>query len=307
MRARSWRPTRDWERPRVAAFVGGARVAAGALVLEEAGLPCYPFPERAVAALGGMALLVRRRRGRRTVTASALSPAVLAALAGLRTLGRSRLGMPELAPVLAASGIAVAAPVLVKTADEVGLAAAEVGFPVALKIVSPDISHKTEVGGVRLGLSSAEAVADAARAMYERAHRERPQATIAGFAVQPMVSPGKELLLGAIRDPQFGPIVMVGLGGIYVEILRDVATRLAPVDPDEALAMLEELRLAPVLHGVRGEPPVDLPALAAAVARFSMLVAATGDFAELELNPLVVGPAQVVAVDARGTLQTQRP
>ena len=140
--------------------------------------------------------------------------------------------------------------------------------------------------------------------MYERAHRERPQATIDGFAVQPMVSPGKELLLGAIRDPQFGPIVMVGFGGIYVEILRDVATRLAPVESDEALAMLEELRLAPVLHGVRGEPPVDLPALAAAVARFSTLVGATGDFAELELNPLVVGPAQVVAVDARGTLRT---
>ena len=177
--------------------------------------------------------------------------------------------------MLAACGIAVAAPVAVKDAEQAGAAAARVGFPVALKLVSPDISHKTEVGGVRLGLDSVAAVIEAAREMRARATRERPQAVLEGFAVQPMVPPGKELLLGSVRDGQFGPLVMVGFGGVYVEVFRDTAVRLTPVDGDEALSMLEGLRLAPLLHGVRGEPPVDLPALAAAVARFSTLCTAS--------------------------------
>jgi acetyltransferase len=295
--------TRGWSCPVAAAFVGGARVAAGARALEDAGVPCYSFPERAVDALGGMALLARRRRARRGVATAPPAPAeALAALADLRAAGRLRPGILELAPVLVACGIAVATQVAVKTADEAGVAAARIGFPVALKIVSPDISHKTDVGGVRVGLGSAEIVVEAARAMHERATRERPEAALEGFVVQPMVAPGKELLLGAVRDPQFGPLVMVGFGGIYVEVLRDVATRLAPVDRDAALMMLEELRLAPVLHGVRGQPPVDLPALAATVARFSALVAQTAGLEEMELNPLVVGTSSVVAVDARATL-----
>jgi hypothetical protein len=178
-----------------------------------------------------------------------------------------------------------------------------VGFPIALKLLSPDISHKTDVGGVRLGLGSAAAVEEAARAMQARAARARPDATIEGFAVQPMVAPGKELLLGSVRDPQFGPLVMVGFGGIYVEVLRDTAARLAPVDADEARAMLEELRLAPVLHGVRGEPPVDLRALAVTIARFSALAAGAPGLEELELNPLVAGASGAVAVDARATLE----
>ncbi len=294
--------TRSWTCPVAAAFVGGARVAAGARVLEDAGLPCYAFPERAVAALGGMALVTRRRRVRRVTPATPPPAEALDALAALRASGRLRAGMSDLAPVLAACGIAVAAPVVVKTPDEAGAAAARVGFPVALKIVSPPISHKTEVGGVRLGLGSAAAVTEAARAMHERVARERPDASIDGFAVQPMVPPGKELLLGAVRDPQFGPVVMVGFGGIYVEILRDTASRLAPIDPGEALVMLDELRLAPLLHGVRGEAPVDLPALAATVARFSALVAAAPGLQELEINPLVAGSSAVIAVDARATL-----
>ena len=289
--------TRDWRLPIAAAFVGGARVRPGVQALDEAGLPCYPFPERAVAALGGLALFAGRRRA--GGPDRKLGTSVSTRFAGQRA---ARLGIPELAPVLAAHGIAVAAPVMAKDEENAAVAAAGVGFPVALKIVSPDISHKTEVGGVRLGLTSPAAVSDAARAMRQRAARERPGARIAGFAVQPMVAPGKELLLGSVRDPQFGPLVMVGFGGIYVEVLRDTATRLAPVDEDEARAMLDELRLAPLLHGVRGEPPVDLAALAGAIARFSQLCADEAALTELEINPLVASPAGVVAVDARATL-----
>jgi acetyl coenzyme A synthetase (ADP forming)-like protein len=295
--------TRGWPLPIAAAFVGGARVSPGAHALDEAGLPCYAFPERAVAALGGLALLATRRRARRDHAEPQASEApARGALASLRAAGRLRLGMPDLAPVLAACGIRAAAPITVETEAEAGEAASQVGFPVALKIVSPEISHKTEVGGVSLGLASPVAVVEAARSMRERVGRERPDASIRGFAIQPMVSPGIEVLLGSVRDPQFGPLVMVGFGGIYVEILRDTATRLAPVDSSEARAMLDELRLAPLLHGARGNPAVDLAALAGTVARFSRLVVDEPALTELEINPLIVSASGVIAVDARASL-----
>jgi acetyltransferase len=293
--------TRDWPLPIAAAFVGGARVRPGRHALDEAGVPCYPFPERAVAALGGLALLASRRRA---VRAREVPKSVEHSepLARLSAMGAVRLGMPELAAVLTARGIAVAAPVTVKTEDEAGVAAARMGFPLALKIVSPDITHKTDIGGVTLGLTSSAAVVEAAHTMRARARRERPAAHIEGFAIQPMVAPGKELLLGSVRDPQFGPLVVVGFGGIYVEVLHDTATRLAPVDESEARTMLDELRVAPLLHGVRGEPAVDLAAVVATIARFSRLCADEPALAELEINPLVASPSGAIALDARATL-----
>ena len=172
----------------------------------------------------------------------------------------------------------------------------------ALKIASPDISHKTDVGGVSLGLTSPAEVGRAAAAMLARVREHRPDAAIQGFIVQPMAPPGKELLLGAVRDPQFGPLVMVGFGGIYVEVLRDTAMRLAPVSPAEALRMLDELKTIALLRGVRGEPPVDFPALAETISRFGQLAVDCPDLTEMELNPLVASPTGVVAVDARATL-----
>jgi acetyltransferase len=292
--------TRGWSIPVVSAFVGGPRVAPGSAALEEAGIPCYPFPERAVGALGGMALVGEARRQRSAPTPAIPRPdGVWSELQALRASGVERLGLLDLQPVLAAYGIRVAEAHLAATADAAAAVAAQIGFPVALKVVSPDIAHKTDVGGVRLGLASAHQVAEAARAMLERARRERPQARIEGVLVQPMVPRTREMLLGAVRDPQFGPMVVVGFGGIYVEVLDDTVARLAPIAPAEARTMLEELRMAPVLHGVRGEPPADLPALAEAISRFSLLAVHGPDLAEVELNPLMVGPDSVVAVDAR--------
>src|SRR6185295_18974307 len=136
----------------------------------------------------------------------------------------------------------------------------------------------------------------------ERARRERPAARVDGFAVQPMVAPGKELLLGGVRDDQFGPLVMVGFGGIYVQVLSDTTARLAPVSSAEAMVMLDELKMAPLLRGARGEPPVDRDALAALVGRFSQPLVDLPELAEIEINPLTVGPSGAVAVDARARL-----
>lgn len=176
------------------------------------------------------------------------------------------------------------------------------GFVVALKVCSPDISHKTEVGGVRLGLRSADEVAAAATAMLERLRVERPGAAVTGFLVQRMVEPGKELLLGMVRDAQFGPTVLVGFGGVYVEVLKDTSTRLAPLAMSDALEMLGELRMAPLLHGVRAEAPVDMGALAEAMCRLAQLGAEVPELVGIEVNPLVAWPGGVIAVDARASL-----
>jgi acetyltransferase len=289
--------TRDWDIPVAAAFVGGARVVPGARALEEAAVPCYPFPERAVAAVAGMVRVAERRRARRELVVPGPRPAAVDAI--VRGLGPGALGMPCLRALLDAHGIPTAATAVARTPGEAGALAARMGGPVAVKLVSPDVAHKTDVGGVRLGLRSPDEVETAARLMLERIGRERPEARIEGVLVQEMVEDGHELLLGTVRDPQFGPLVLVGFGGIYVEILGDTAARLAPFDAAEARDMLEELRMAPILRGARGRAAADMTALAETVSRFSLLAATTPELAELEVNPLMAGARRVVAVDAR--------
>jgi acetyl coenzyme A synthetase (ADP forming)-like protein len=293
--------TRGWKIPIAAAFVGGARVAPGGRALEEAGIPCYPFPEPAVRTIAGMMLLNQRRTARTERGPRAKAPAVAGVFGQrLRAGIAGALGMLDLQPLLEAYGIACAAGRRAASPQEAAAIAERMGFPVALKVISPGISHKTEVGGVRLNLRSAADVVVAASEMLRRVSAARPQAAIEGILVQPMVASGTELLLGMVRDPQFGPLVMVGFGGIYVEVLKDTAARLAPVSAAEAAAMLDELRMAPVLRGVRGEAPVNREALVQAICNFSRLAVDVAELAELELNPLVAGPAAVIAVDARG-------
>jgi len=295
--------TRGWSIPVVGAFVGGARVAPGVRAFEEAGIPCYPFPEPAVRTLAGMARLAERR-GRRAEPARfpVRVEESKAAVARLRATGHSTFGMAELEPVLEGYGIPCAAARPAATPAEAGTVAERLGFPVALKLRSPDITHKTEVGGVRLGLGSAGEVAEAATAMLASVRAARPAARLEGVLVQRMAPPGKELLLGMIRDQQFGPLVVVGFGGIYVEVLKDTAARLCPLGADDAHEMLGELRMAPLLKGVRGEPPVDLGALAETICRFAQLAADADDLVELEVNPLVAGSGGVMAVDARARI-----
>jgi acetyltransferase len=300
--------TRGWSRPVVAALVGGARVAPGARILEEGGLPCYPFPEPAVAALAGMARVAESRPSDvPAATATVPSAAVALEMARLAAAGATRLGLAELSPILAAYRIPVLTPQLAASPEAAADIARDLGQPVAVKIVSPDISHKTDVGGVALGLASPAEVAQAAAGMLARVRARRPDAQIQGLLVQPMAPPGKELLLGAVRDAQFGPLVMVGFGGIYVEVLQDTATRLAPVSPAEAVRMLDELKMAALLRGVRGEPPVDRAALGEMISRFGQLALDCPELAEVELNPVVASPTGAVAVDARGTLVSSAP
>ena len=267
--------------------------------------PATRFPSPRSPRWQGLARLAEGARNRAVPTPASPGPPAAAAahVAALRSAGLARLGLLDLAPILTAYGIPLVLPQAAADPAEAAAVAARLGGPVALKIRSPDISHKTDVGGVVLGLVTPEAVGAAARAMLARVHDRRPGAAVHGFLVQPMAPPGRELLVGAVRDPQFGPLVMVGFGGVYVEVLRDTATRLAPVSTEEALRMLDELRMAPLLRGVRGEPPVDRMALAGALSRLARIAEDLPDLAEIELNPLVAGPDGVVAVDARARLE----
>jgi len=201
--------------------------------------------------------------------------------------------------ILAEAGIPVMPHRLVRSAAEAEAAATALGLPAVLKIVSPDITHKSDVGGVVLNLASAEAVRRAYDEVTAGVGRAVPGARIAGCLVAPMVTGGVEIILGAQWDPAFGPVVMLGLGGIFVEAMKDVTFRLAPFDEVEARRMIGELRALPVLKGLRGRPPADLAALAEALVRLSRFAAAQGPALQsLDINPFLVLPKGAMALDA---------
>ena len=290
-------------KPFFTAFMGEVSVVKAREVLRHHGIPQYPYPEPAVRTFEAM---VRYQEWREytpapprefTVDKGRVALVVLEA----KREGRTTVGEHEAREVVAAYGLRLPQNVLARTMDEAVEAAKRMGFPVALKIVSPEILHKTDVGGVRLNLRDADAVAQGFSAIDTSVRRFFPHASIHGIAVQEMVSGGKEVILGMTRDPQFGPLLMFGLGGIYVEALRDVAFRVAPIGPDEADAMIREIRSFPLLQGVRGEKPSDLGATVDALCRLSQLCADFPEILEMDINPLLVKPEGegAVAIDAR--------
>ncbi|HET8632187.1 MAG TPA: acetate--CoA ligase family protein [Thermomicrobiales bacterium] len=251
---------------------------------------------RAVAALIRYAEFQERRQRDRAATPPAPSAADLArrerALALLRAAAPAGPTEAEGKELLALYGIPTARERTATTADEAVAAAREIGYPVALKIVSPQIQHKTEAGGVRLGLADDAAVAAAFAEVVANARRHRADADIRGVSVQEMVGGGQELLVGMVNDPQFGPAIVAALGGIYVEILQDSALRLPPLTRDDARGMLESLRGYPLLRGARGLPPLDVDAAADALCAFAQLALDLRDeIAAIDINPLVVLPA----------------
>jgi acetate---CoA ligase (ADP-forming) len=211
----------------------------------------------------------------------------------------SDLTPANLDAALARYGITLPQNRLVASAREAADAAAAIGFPVALKIRSADIVHKTEAGGVMLNLASAQQVLDAADALTKAARTAHPQAKLDGFLVQEMVS-GVETIVGAHADPLYGPLLLVGGGGIMVELVRDVAQRLLPVEAEDVGAMIDGLKVARLLAGYRGRPPADRTALeAAAMALSRFFLDHRARIAEIEINPLMVRGSGAVAVDVR--------
>ena len=213
--------------------------------------------------------------------------------------GRTVLTEIESKQILEEAGIPTAIARLATSADEAVKAAKELGYPSVLKTVSPDVTHKSDVGGVRLGLDSPETVTAAFAEISEAVKRHEPNARIEGVAVQKMARPGIEVIVGMSKDPQFGPVLMFGLGGILVEVLKDVSFRIVPLEPRDARQMVREIKGFPVLHGFRGQEPTDLEALEELLLKVSAFVDAHPEIEELDLNPVFAYKDGVLAVDAR--------
>jgi len=278
------------DKPVLGCFMGEARIEAGVEALWQYSVPNYPFPERAAAALAAMSAY-RRERERPVFEpqpSEICIPVVRELFDSVRADGRVSIGDAEAWEVLKCYGFTVPQSRLAETPEEAIEIAEEIGYPVVMKVASPDILHKTDVGGVKLNLGSAEDVRDAFDLIVYRAGRYVPGARIWGCQVQQMVSGGREVLVGMSRDPQFGPLVAFGLGGIYVEALKDVAFRVAPFSRQEANEMIREIRSYRLLEGVRGEPPADREAIVDALLRISQLVTDFPEIVELDINPLMV-------------------
>ena len=289
------------EKPVLAVLMGSAGLPQGRAELHKAGIPAYVFPESAARGLAAL------RRQREWTARPVGSPPVIQvdraraarALAGSCANGKRKLGELEALELLAAYGIPVAESRLAVSPEEAARIAAELGFPVVLKAVSPELVHKTDVGGVRVGLTTPVEVATSAAEMIDAVTRALPHAHLTGLLVQRMVIGGRETIVGMSRDPSFGPLLMFGLGGIYVEALKDVVFRLAPILPLDAHDMVRSIRGVALLDGIRGAAPVDFAALTDVLLRVSQLAIDHPEIVELDVNPLLAFPKGVKAVDAR--------
>ncbi len=295
------------DKPVLVSFMGGHAVMPGRDELGAAGLPDYESPERAVNALRAMyeyaswhnrpprivtRFRVNRRRVERIISRR------------LRT-GRLQIGEVKGKSILQAYGFQVPEGHLATSADDAIGIAGRIGYPVALKIVSPDIVHKSDMGGVRLNVPNPGAVRDSYDLMMIRIGQRAPDAWIEGVYVERMLDPGLEVIIGMSRDSQFGPMLMFGLGGIFVEIMKDVTFHLAPITESEAVQMLKSTRSYEILEGRRGQKGVDLKAIANGLQRISQLTTDFPQIAELDINPFIVGEigTDPWVADARLTLK----
>lgn len=220
-------------------------------------------------------------------------------------IGEGRLILTEFESkeLLKQVGIPVVETRLARTEKEAISLSRKIGFPVALKIASPDVTHKTDSGGVRLSLNSVAEIKKAYREIIEAVRQQYPKALIQGISVQKMVRPGTEVIVGTSKDPQFGPVMMFGLGGIFVEVLKDVSFRIIPVDRRDAQEMIEEIKGYPLLQGYRGKEPANIPALVEIILKISELINENPQIKELELNPIFAYGDDALAVDARIILE----
>jgi acetyl coenzyme A synthetase (ADP forming)-like protein len=260
-------------------------------IWSKARLPHYHFPEEAARSLGAMARYaanIHRDRYEVKTFSDVDRDRVAEVLQRVKAAGRKFVLEPEAHEIFRAYGFPVVPFAWVRNADEAVKAAADLGYPVVLKIVSPDIIHKSDVGGVKLNLAGAEEVRRAYGEILAAVARVRPGAAIQGMLVQKMMPAGRETILGMSRDPQFGPLLMFGLGGTLVEVFRDVNFQLAPISEDWAVKMIQGLKGFKTLSGFRGEAPADLGAIVDSLERLSQMVLEFTDLKELDINPFMV-------------------
>ena len=278
-------------KPVITVFMGGNWVDKATEYLKDNGIPCFNFPEKGIKTLNALYKYSRHLK------LAELTPpefddidrdAVSKIFNEVKADGRNVLFPHEAMNVAEAYGITAPASGLAKTADEAVEYADKMGYPVVMKIVSPEIMHKTDIGGVELNLSNSNMVRIAFDEIMRKSRKAQPLAKIYGITVDKMVPRGREMIIGMSRDPQFGPMVMFGLGGIYVNYLKDVAFRLAPMNEREAQHMMEETKSYSLLKGVRGETPADINKLREVILKVGHLVWDFPQLKDLDINPIFV-------------------
>ena len=292
-------------KPVAISFVGGERSEEAMAWLVKNGLPAYGAPDRAINAMAALREFSRMK----AIASEGFQPCgdegravAMKVIERARMDGRDSLTEIEAKEVFSAYGLPITRTKLAKSEEDAVKLANEVGYPVVMKIVSPDILHKSDAGGVKVNIKDEPSVRDAFRTIMANARDYKANANIHGIAVQEMAPWGTEVILGSVNDPTFGPTMMFGLGGIFVEVLKDVTFRVAPVSSSQALRMLGEIRGAPILAGVRGEAPRDRQAMAETICAYSTMILDLADeISESDANPvLVYGEGKgVKVVDAR--------
>ncbi|WP_462272236.1 acetate--CoA ligase alpha subunit [Methanohalophilus sp.] len=294
------------DKPVLCSFVGGTRIMEGNSILVAGGVPNYTFPERAVASMGALCDYGERRSISYPLPKPVHSDRKMASALLDKAAAKDKkiLGL-ESFDLLKAYGIPVVEIGKASTVEEAVEESERIGYPVVMKVLSPDISHKTDVGGIRLSLMNKDDVRRAYHTMMSDVGRYMPSARITGVQLQRMIEGGREVIIGMNRDVQFGPLLMFGLGGTYVEILKDVSFRLAPLNEKDAHSMISSIRSHPLLTGVRGEKAYDVDAVVDVLVHVSRLVEDFPQILEFEINPLMVLPEGegCFAMDMRLTLK----
>lgn len=292
-----------YKKPVVASFMGGKRIEEGVRVLMKNDIPNYPFPERAVSSIKAMLAYKewKEKEKGRIHRFDVDEERVRKIIGVIKKAGRNTAGDVEGREILASYGIKTVDSFLAKNITECRRYFKKAGGPVVMKLVSPDILHKTEAGGVRIGISSIKEAEESFREIIESAKRYKKDAIIEGVQIQPLISGGTEVIVGVNKDPQFGHLLMFGLGGIYVELLKDVSFRVVPVTDVDATEMIEEIKTVKMLKGFRKIPERDISAVKDVLLRISQLCMDFPEIEEMDINPLIVleKGKGAVAVDVR--------
>ena len=291
---------KDSEKPILCSFFGGTSFEGAEKLLAEHQIPNYLYPKRAVKSMKTLYnySIIRAHEYPHSPDFDVNKEIVKNIIQEAQEKDMYTLGL-ESFDILKAYGIPTVGTAITKTLEDTVKAAEEIGYPLVMKIVSPQISHKSDVGGIKLNLNNADDVKAAYEDMMENIPKKEPNATLEGVQLQKMLSGGKEVIIGMVQDPTFGPMMMFGLGGIYVEILKDVKFAIAPVNEEEAKEMIAGIKTHELLEGTRGDRPMDTEAIADIILRISQLVTDFPEINEFEINPLMVFEDGALAVDMR--------
>jgi acetyltransferase len=288
-------------KPVITSFMGEKRVRPAIDKLKNAQIPNFSYPEAAVKAFKRLSdqWEWQNYKPEEIISSWYNFEAAAETVAGILRNGVYQVGEEEAMQILTYYGFRFPQRALAQTSKDAGRLAAKIGFPVVMKISSPDILHKTDVGGVRVNVKTAEEAEDAFIEITTNARRIMREAFIKGVMIYEMVKGGREVILGVTYDRTFGHMIMFGLGGIYVEVLKDVSFRIVPVARRDAVAMIDEIKTSGLLRGTRGERPADIDAIAGYIVNLSSLIADFPEIQELDINPLVVMEKGALALDAR--------